>query len=78
MSTFTLTGLDPGETYDVLIYGARSNNGGADSEWTFTDNSGETMEVGCVEFGIAPIVVDPADTEVVGHDEDDVGFLLLG
>ena len=42
-STFTFTGLVPGTPYDILIYGARSNNGGPNAEWTFTDNSGETL-----------------------------------
>ena len=40
-STFTLTGLEPGVPLDILIYGARSNNGGPNAEWTFTDNSGD-------------------------------------
>ncbi|MDB4282267.1 sulfatase-like hydrolase/transferase [Akkermansiaceae bacterium] len=39
----TFTGLEAGRVYDVMIYGARSNNGGPDAEWTFTDNSGETL-----------------------------------
>ncbi|MEN8773665.1 MAG: sulfatase-like hydrolase/transferase [Akkermansiaceae bacterium] len=42
-SMFTLTGLAPGTSYDILIYGARSNNGGANAEWTFTDDSGDTQ-----------------------------------
>ena len=40
-ATFTLTGLEAGVPYDVLIYGARSNNGGPNAEWTFTDSLGE-------------------------------------
>ncbi|YCM42852.1 sulfatase-like hydrolase/transferase [Verrucomicrobiaceae bacterium 227] len=40
-ATFTFTGLEAGTPYDVLIYGARSNNGGPNTEWTFTDHSGE-------------------------------------
>ena len=42
-SLFFFSGLDAGLTYDILIYGARSNNGGPDSEWTFTDASGDAM-----------------------------------
>lgn len=38
----TLAGLEAGTSYDVLIYGARGNNGEENTEWTFTDNSGET------------------------------------
>ncbi|MDB4408750.1 sulfatase-like hydrolase/transferase [Akkermansiaceae bacterium] len=41
-SLFTLAGLAPGTAYDILIYGARSNNGGPNAEWTFTDNTGDT------------------------------------
>ncbi|YCM42851.1 PEP-CTERM sorting domain-containing protein [Verrucomicrobiaceae bacterium 227] len=39
-TSFTLSGLAPGTTYDIAIYGARGNNGGANAEWTLTDGSG--------------------------------------
>ena len=38
--SLSLTGLDPAFTYDIVIYGARGNNGGADAEWTITDANG--------------------------------------
>ena len=37
--TFTLTGLIPGEVYELVIYGARGNNGGL-SQFTVTDDTG--------------------------------------
>jgi len=38
-TTITLTGLSASETYDLVFYGARGNNGGA-STFLVTDNSG--------------------------------------
>ena len=38
-TTITLTGLSASETYDLVFYGARGNNGGA-STFVVTDNSG--------------------------------------
>ena len=39
-TSLTLSGLTPGTTYTISIYGARGNNGGANTEWTLTDGSG--------------------------------------
>lgn len=39
-TSLSLTGLDPNFTYQIEIYGARGNNGGANTEWTITDGNG--------------------------------------
>ena len=39
----SLTGLDPAFSYDIVIYGARGNNGGPDAEWTITDGNGPNV-----------------------------------
>lgn len=41
--TMTLAGLNVATVYDILIYGGRGNNGGANAEFTVTDNSGDTL-----------------------------------
>ncbi|MDB4669821.1 PEP-CTERM sorting domain-containing protein [bacterium] len=41
-TSLTLADLDSGSSYEIVIYGARGNNGGANTEWTLTDGNGSS------------------------------------